>query len=139
MRAASSRCSGLFATQIESEAGPNFDDAGRVRVDDWEMRPEVQADVKAIWPGVTTETLGQRVGYRHRRISQRVFELVWVRLGRRELRGGDRTARDHVREVCWRLPLRSILDEVDHSDVVIQSKPHPMDLVAKPRAFGAGP
>ena len=36
---------------------PTFDSAGRARVDDWEMRPEIQAAVAKIWPGVTTENL----------------------------------------------------------------------------------
>ncbi len=35
----------------------NLDEAGRIRVDDWEMDPEVQAEVSAIWPKVTTENL----------------------------------------------------------------------------------
>jgi enoyl-[acyl-carrier protein] reductase/trans-2-enoyl-CoA reductase (NAD+) len=28
-----------------------------VRIDDWEMRPEIQAEVARIWPQVTTENL----------------------------------------------------------------------------------
>lgn len=47
----------LFATQVYSPAGPTFDESGRVRVDDLEMRPAVQAEVARIWPGTTTETL----------------------------------------------------------------------------------
>jgi enoyl-[acyl-carrier protein] reductase/trans-2-enoyl-CoA reductase (NAD+) len=47
----------LFATQVYAPSGPKFDEAGRVRVDDLEMKPEVQAAVAAIWPGVTTENL----------------------------------------------------------------------------------
>ncbi|HTU01312.1 MAG TPA: bifunctional NADH-specific enoyl-ACP reductase/trans-2-enoyl-CoA reductase, partial [Candidatus Sulfotelmatobacter sp.] len=47
----------LFATQLYAAAGPTFDEAGRVRVDDLEMRPEVQASVARIWPDVTTENL----------------------------------------------------------------------------------
>ncbi len=35
----------------------NLDEAGRIRVDDWEMDPEVQAEVSAIWPKVTSENL----------------------------------------------------------------------------------
>lgn len=35
----------------------NLDEAGRIRVDDWEMDPEVQAEVAAIWPKVTSENL----------------------------------------------------------------------------------
>ncbi len=33
------------------------DKAGRIRLDDREMRPEVQAEVAALWPHVTTENL----------------------------------------------------------------------------------
>lgn len=47
----------LFATQIYAPGGPKFDEGGRVRVDDWEMRPEIQDAVKRIWPGVTTASL----------------------------------------------------------------------------------
>jgi enoyl-[acyl-carrier protein] reductase/trans-2-enoyl-CoA reductase (NAD+) len=47
----------LFATQMYNGSALSFDDGGRVRVDDWEMRPEIQAEVKRIWPQVTTETL----------------------------------------------------------------------------------
>ncbi|MGB0415512.1 MAG: enoyl-ACP reductase FabV [Coraliomargarita sp.] len=34
-----------------------LDDEGRIRVDDWEMEPEIQAAVEAIWPKINTETL----------------------------------------------------------------------------------
>jgi len=47
----------LFSTQMYNGSALEFDDSGRVRVDDWEMRPEIQAEVKRIWPQVTTETL----------------------------------------------------------------------------------
>ncbi len=36
---------------------PPMDERGRVRIDDWEMRPDVQAEVEEIWPQVTTENL----------------------------------------------------------------------------------
>jgi enoyl-[acyl-carrier protein] reductase / trans-2-enoyl-CoA reductase (NAD+) len=57
----------LFATQLYNGRSPQFDSEGRVRVDDWEMRPDVQAKVAAIWPQVTTENLAQLTdiaGYR---------------------------------------------------------------------------
>lgn len=38
---------------------PQPDDAGRIRVDDWEMAPEVQQLVDARWREVTTENLTQ--------------------------------------------------------------------------------
>lgn len=57
----------LFATQLYNGHQPKFDSDGRVRVDDWEMRDDVQAKVAAIWPQVTTENLAQLTdiaGYR---------------------------------------------------------------------------
>lgn len=57
----------LFATQLYNGHQPQFDSEGRVRVDDWEMRDDVQAEVSAIWPQVTTENLAQLTdiaGYR---------------------------------------------------------------------------
>jgi len=47
----------LFATQVYNGNTPRFDEAGRVRIDDWEMRPEIQAAVAEIWPTITTENL----------------------------------------------------------------------------------
>ncbi len=57
----------LFATQLYAAGGPKLDEAGRIRVDDLEMKPDVQASVAKVWPGVTTETLGESTdiaGYR---------------------------------------------------------------------------
>jgi enoyl-[acyl-carrier protein] reductase/trans-2-enoyl-CoA reductase (NAD+) len=57
----------LFATHMYNGNTPKFDEAGRVRIDDWEMRPEVQNAVREIWPKVTTENLGAETdiaGYR---------------------------------------------------------------------------
>jgi enoyl-[acyl-carrier protein] reductase / trans-2-enoyl-CoA reductase (NAD+) len=48
----------LFRTQMFGGTGLEFDDAGRVRIDDWEMKPDVQAEVAQIWPEITTENLG---------------------------------------------------------------------------------
>jgi enoyl-[acyl-carrier protein] reductase / trans-2-enoyl-CoA reductase (NAD+) len=48
----------LFRTQMYGGMGLEFDDAGRVRIDDWEMKPDVQAEVAKIWPEITTENLG---------------------------------------------------------------------------------
>jgi len=47
----------LFATQVYNGNTPTFDEAGRVRIDDWEMRPEIQAAIAALWPTITTENL----------------------------------------------------------------------------------
>ena len=40
-----------------------LDEAGRIRVDDWEMEPDVQAAVAEIWPGISTETLNAESDY----------------------------------------------------------------------------
>jgi len=47
----------LFATRLYNGNTPKLDPEGRVRVDDWEMRPEIQAAVSKIWPQVTTGNL----------------------------------------------------------------------------------
>lgn len=47
----------LFATQVYNDSALDFDELGRVRIDDWEMRPEIQERVKEIWPQVTTENV----------------------------------------------------------------------------------
>ncbi|HEY0944143.1 MAG TPA: enoyl-ACP reductase FabV [Opitutaceae bacterium] len=47
----------LFATQMYNGSALTFDDGGRVRVDDWEMRPEIQAEIVKLWPDVTTDNL----------------------------------------------------------------------------------
>jgi enoyl-[acyl-carrier protein] reductase/trans-2-enoyl-CoA reductase (NAD+) len=47
----------LFAERLYHNASPQLDEAGRIRIDDWEMRPEVQSAVAALWPTVTTENL----------------------------------------------------------------------------------
>lgn len=57
----------LFATQLYNGHSPKFDGEGRVRIDDWEMRPEIQAPISEIWPKVTTENLADLTdiaGYR---------------------------------------------------------------------------
>jgi enoyl-[acyl-carrier protein] reductase/trans-2-enoyl-CoA reductase (NAD+) len=47
----------LFADRLAPSANPQPDEEGRIRIDDWEMREDVQAEVAALWPQVTTETL----------------------------------------------------------------------------------
>jgi len=57
----------LFADQLYGGQGLQFDDKGRVRIDDLEMRAEIQTEVARIWPQVTTESLAELtdiVGYR---------------------------------------------------------------------------
>lgn len=49
----------LFAERLYNGAQPQLDEAGRIRIDDWEMRPDVQKAVAELWPDVTTENLKQ--------------------------------------------------------------------------------
>ncbi len=57
----------LFAERLANGAAPQPDEAGRLRLDDWEMRDDIQKEVAALWPQVTTEnlpTLSDIAGYR---------------------------------------------------------------------------
>jgi enoyl-[acyl-carrier protein] reductase/trans-2-enoyl-CoA reductase (NAD+) len=47
----------LFATQMYNGSALAFDEAGRVRLDDREMQPDVQRQVAEVWPWVGTENL----------------------------------------------------------------------------------
>jgi enoyl-[acyl-carrier protein] reductase / trans-2-enoyl-CoA reductase (NAD+) len=47
----------LFATQMCNGPAPTFDEAGRVRLDDREMQPDVQRQVAEIWPWINTGNL----------------------------------------------------------------------------------
>ncbi len=71
----------LFATQMYAGHTPQFDEAGRARVDDWEMRPAIQAAVREIWPRVTTENLAVETdiaGYRSEFLKLFGFGLAGV-------------------------------------------------------------
>ncbi len=46
----------LFADRLSLPV-PDVDEAGRIRIDDWEMVPDIQAAVAEIWPLATTENL----------------------------------------------------------------------------------
>jgi enoyl-[acyl-carrier protein] reductase/trans-2-enoyl-CoA reductase (NAD+) len=47
----------LFRTRLGP--GAELDDAQRLRLDDWELSPEVQAEVARRWPLLSTATLGE--------------------------------------------------------------------------------
>jgi enoyl-[acyl-carrier protein] reductase/trans-2-enoyl-CoA reductase (NAD+) len=49
----------LFAQHYGAVTGPTLDEKGRIRIDDWEMRPDVQAEVEKIWSEVTTERIDE--------------------------------------------------------------------------------
>jgi enoyl-[acyl-carrier protein] reductase/trans-2-enoyl-CoA reductase (NAD+) len=57
----------LFAERLYKTEIP-VDDSGRIRVDDWEMRNDVQEQVAMLWEKATTENLseiGDLVGYKN--------------------------------------------------------------------------
>ncbi|MDO8540411.1 MAG: trans-2-enoyl-CoA reductase family protein [Opitutaceae bacterium] len=71
----------LFATHMYNGRTPKFDEAGRVRIDDWEMRPEIQDAVRDIWPRITTENLAAETdiaGYRTEFLKLFGFDLPGV-------------------------------------------------------------
>ncbi len=57
----------LFAEHLAPGREPQPDEQGRIRIDDLEMRDDVQSEVAALWPQVSTETLPELsdiAGYR---------------------------------------------------------------------------
>ena len=70
----------LFNGRLYSE-DLQLDSAGRIRVDDWEMEPDVQQAVADIWPGITSETLcaqSDYAGYQKNFLNLFGFELPGV-------------------------------------------------------------
>ena len=71
----------LFSEHMFNGKSLQRDEAGRARIDDWEMRPEIQNAVRQIWPGVTTESLGNDTdiaGYRTEFLKLFGFGLAGV-------------------------------------------------------------
>ncbi|MCP1365302.1 bifunctional NADH-specific enoyl-ACP reductase/trans-2-enoyl-CoA reductase, partial [Halomonas sp. BBD48] len=58
----------LFRDRLYASGTPETDEAGRLRLDDWELRDDVQQACKDLWPQVTTENLfdiTDYAGYKH--------------------------------------------------------------------------
>lgn len=53
----------MFRTQMYKSGGAELDDSARIRMDDWELRDDVQDKVKALWPQVTNENIFQLTDY----------------------------------------------------------------------------
>ena len=54
----------LFRTQLfNAGAEKSLDDANRLRLDDWELRDDIQQQCRDIWPKVTTENLFELTDY----------------------------------------------------------------------------
>jgi enoyl-[acyl-carrier protein] reductase/trans-2-enoyl-CoA reductase (NAD+) len=47
----------LFSERLFTDGDIPTDKNGRIRIDDWEMREDVQAQVQQLWEQATTETL----------------------------------------------------------------------------------
>ncbi|MFB9328929.1 enoyl-ACP reductase FabV [Paenibacillus aurantiacus] len=47
----------LFADRLYNGSEPAVDEVGRIRIDDWELREDVQGEVKKIWELVTTDNI----------------------------------------------------------------------------------
>lgn len=57
----------LFSARLFSNSAVPVDEKGRIRIDDWEMREDIQASVAELWKGATTESLpgiGDLEGYK---------------------------------------------------------------------------
>ncbi|WP_141505025.1 enoyl-ACP reductase FabV [Paenibacillus luteus] len=57
----------LFSERLYGKSETLVDDRGLIRVDDWEMRPEIQAEVADVWAKLSTENvygLSDLEGYR---------------------------------------------------------------------------
>ncbi len=69
----------LFSTQLFNQ--PSFDEAARIRMDDLEMMPDIQAYVKENWDKVNAETLDQLTdfaGYRQAFLEMHGFGFADV-------------------------------------------------------------
>lgn len=57
----------LFTERLYLPEGTPVDEAGRIRIDDWELKPSVQAEVDRLWPLITSDNiyeLSDLAGYR---------------------------------------------------------------------------
>jgi len=54
----------LFATQLYKDSEPETDETGRIRLDDLEMLPEIQAEVDEQWSKITTENLNELTDFK---------------------------------------------------------------------------
>jgi enoyl-[acyl-carrier protein] reductase/trans-2-enoyl-CoA reductase (NAD+) len=71
----------LFHEHLYSGKTLHTDEKGRIRIDDWEMRPDVQEEVFTQWQKATTETLpgiGDLEGYKQDFFNLFGFEVAGV-------------------------------------------------------------
>lgn len=53
----------LFSQRLFNNSNLKLDEEGRIRIDDWEMAPEIQSKIKAVWPKVTTDSLDRMTDF----------------------------------------------------------------------------
>jgi enoyl-[acyl-carrier protein] reductase/trans-2-enoyl-CoA reductase (NAD+) len=75
----------LYADQLSRPNGPELDENGLIRIDDWEMKPEVQAAVAQIWDKVQTENLKELTDFEG-------YQTEFLKLFGFGLKGVDYTA-----------------------------------------------
>ncbi|HEY1193832.1 enoyl-ACP reductase FabV [Flavobacterium sp.] len=71
----------LFQDRLYNGSEVPVDEKGRIRIDDWEMREDVQAKVAKLWLEATTESLpeiGDLAGYRNDFLNLFGFEVPGV-------------------------------------------------------------
>lgn len=71
----------LFKDRLYTGAPILTDEKGRIRVDDWEMRDDVQEKIAQLWTKATTENLseiGDLAGYRNDFLNLFGFEFKGV-------------------------------------------------------------
>jgi len=90
----------LFRTRLAPGADLALDDAGRIRMDDWELSDAVQDEVKRRWPLITTETLGELA-------DLPAFRADFLKIFGFGLAGVDYAADLDPRELPPELPLRA--------------------------------
>ncbi|QEA37758.1 trans-2-enoyl-CoA reductase family protein [Pistricoccus aurantiacus] len=67
----------LFGEQLYAKNAPETDEAGRLRLDDWELREDVQQACRDLWPQVTSDNLfsiTDYAGYKHEFLKLFGFE-----------------------------------------------------------------
>ncbi|WP_110678966.1 enoyl-ACP reductase FabV [Salinicola sp. RZ23] len=67
----------LFGERLYADGEPALDEAGRLRLDDWELRDDIQDACKALWPQVTSDNLFELTdyaGYKHEFLKLFGFE-----------------------------------------------------------------
>ena len=53
----------MFRTQLYKDGGAEFDESARIRMDDWELRDDVQSKVKELWPQITNDNIFELSDY----------------------------------------------------------------------------